>query len=110
MGLQKLLPCVGLQEPDLNKRSKIDYLKHSSNEWSRVGQFADLLSVGTLLLSPIPKIMYAIFLVRRRGSASILFRSRLDRASSSHPSHRNSPQVLILSRWEIENIVILNQH
>jgi hypothetical protein len=38
---------MGLQEPDLSKRAKIDYLKLSSIEWSRVGQFADLLSVRT---------------------------------------------------------------
>jgi hypothetical protein len=38
---------MGLQELDLSKRAKIDYLKLSSNEWSRVGQFADLLSVCT---------------------------------------------------------------
>jgi hypothetical protein len=36
---------MGLQEPDLSKRAKIDYLMLTSNEWSRVGQFADLLSV-----------------------------------------------------------------
>jgi hypothetical protein len=64
---------MGLQEPDLSKHLKIDYLKLSSKEWSRVGQFADLLSVGALLLSPMPKIIYATYLVRQRGSASILF-------------------------------------
>jgi hypothetical protein len=41
--LQKLLPCVGLQEPDLIKRSKIDYCETLFlNEWSRVGHCAKL--------------------------------------------------------------------
>ena len=42
---------MGLQESDLSKRAKIDYLKLTSNEWSRVGQFADLLSVHTFYIS-----------------------------------------------------------
>ena len=40
---------MGLQEPDLSKRAKIDYLQLSTDEWMRVGQFADLLSVCELL-------------------------------------------------------------
>ena len=36
---------MGRQERDLAKRAKIDFLQLSSTEWSRVGQFADLLSV-----------------------------------------------------------------
>ena len=36
---------MGLQEPVLTKRAKIDYLRLLSDEWTRVGQFADLLSV-----------------------------------------------------------------
>jgi hypothetical protein len=36
---------MGLQESNLSKRAKIDCLKLSPTEWSRVGQFADLLSV-----------------------------------------------------------------
>ena len=36
---------MGLQERDLAKRAKIDYLRLTSEEWIRVGQFADLLSV-----------------------------------------------------------------
>jgi hypothetical protein len=45
---------MGLQEPDLGRRAKIDYLKLSLNEWSHVGQFADLLSVCAF------QILYAI--------------------------------------------------
>jgi len=45
---------MGLQEPDLSRRAKIDYMKLSLNEWSRVGQFADLLSVCAF------QILYAI--------------------------------------------------
>jgi len=41
---------MGLQERDLSKRAKIDYLRLSSTEWTRVGQFADLLSVRIFLL------------------------------------------------------------
>jgi hypothetical protein len=37
---------MGLQEPDLSKRAKIDCLKLSPTEWSRVGQFAVPFSVG----------------------------------------------------------------
>jgi hypothetical protein len=36
---------MGLQERDLAKRAKIDYLRLTSDEWTHVGQFADLLSV-----------------------------------------------------------------
>jgi len=36
---------MGLQERDLTKRAKIDYLRLTPNEWTHVGQFADLLSV-----------------------------------------------------------------
>jgi hypothetical protein len=36
---------MGLQERDLTKRAKIDYLRLTPAEWTRVGQFADLLSV-----------------------------------------------------------------
>ncbi|KAN0120573.1 Ribonuclease H-like domain containing protein [Russula decolorans] len=35
---------MGLQERDLEKRAKIDYLRLTPAEWTRVGQFADLLS------------------------------------------------------------------
>jgi hypothetical protein len=37
---------MGLQERDLTKRAKIDYLRLTSVEWTHVGQFADLLSVS----------------------------------------------------------------
>jgi hypothetical protein len=36
---------MGLQEPNLSKRAKIDYLRLTADEWIRVGKFADLLSV-----------------------------------------------------------------
>ena len=36
---------MGLQERDLAKRAKIDYLRLTGAEWTRVGHFADLLSV-----------------------------------------------------------------
>jgi hypothetical protein len=36
---------MGLQERNLSKRAKIDNLRLSTEEWTRVGQFADLLSV-----------------------------------------------------------------
>ena len=36
---------MGLQERDLTKCAKIDCLRLAPNEWTRVGQFADLLSV-----------------------------------------------------------------
>lgn len=36
---------MGLQEQDLMRHAKIDYLRLTSTEWLRVGQFADLLSV-----------------------------------------------------------------
>ncbi|KIM87794.1 hypothetical protein PILCRDRAFT_85648 [Piloderma croceum F 1598] len=36
---------MGLQERDLAKRAKIDYLRLTSDKWTHVGQFADLLSV-----------------------------------------------------------------
>src|SRR5882762_11905853 len=36
---------MGLQEPNLSKRAKIDYLRMTADEWIRVGKFADLLSV-----------------------------------------------------------------
>jgi hypothetical protein len=42
---------MGLQERDLAKRAKIDYLRLTSAEWMRVGQFADLLSVCSLYTS-----------------------------------------------------------
>jgi hypothetical protein len=37
---------MGLQERDLAKRAKIDYLRLTTAEWLHVGQFADLLSVS----------------------------------------------------------------
>lgn len=40
---------MGLQERDLEKRAKIDYLRLTPAEWSRIGQFADLLSVQMTL-------------------------------------------------------------
>ena len=42
---------MGLQEPDLSKHAKIDYLTLTSNEWSCVGQFVDLLSVHLFYIS-----------------------------------------------------------
>lgn len=42
---------MGLQEPDLTKRAKIDCLRLSPEEWERVGKFADLLSVGLVFIS-----------------------------------------------------------
>lgn len=33
---------MGLQERDLMKWAKIDYLRLTPNEWTHVGQFADL--------------------------------------------------------------------
>ena len=36
---------MGLQQHNLMKRAKIDYLRLTPNEWTHVGQFADLLSV-----------------------------------------------------------------
>jgi len=36
---------MGLQEPNLSKRAKIDYLQLTADEWICVGKFADLLSV-----------------------------------------------------------------
>jgi len=42
---------LGLQEPNLSKCAKIDYLKLTLNEWSHVGQFADLLSVHAFYIS-----------------------------------------------------------
>jgi len=41
---------MGLQEQDLGKRAKIDYLRLTPAEWTRVGQFADLLSVRMTFL------------------------------------------------------------
>jgi len=35
---------MGRQEQDLSKRAKIDFLQLTSAEWTRVGQFTDLLS------------------------------------------------------------------
>jgi hypothetical protein len=40
---------MGLQERDLDKRAKIDYLRLTPAEWTCVGQFADLLSVRMTL-------------------------------------------------------------
>jgi hypothetical protein len=40
---------MGLQEQDLEKRVKIDYLRLTPAEWTCVGQFADLLSVWMTL-------------------------------------------------------------
>ena len=37
---------MGLQERDLTKHAKIDYLRLTSVEWTHVSQFADLLSVS----------------------------------------------------------------
>lgn len=35
---------MGHQEQNLSKRAKIDFLQLMSAEWTRVGQFTDLLS------------------------------------------------------------------
>ena len=41
---------MGLQEHDLRKCAKINYLMLTPAEWTRVGQFADLLSVRASLV------------------------------------------------------------
>lgn len=42
---------MGVQERNLAKRAKIDYLRLTSTEWARAGKFADLLSVCSVSYS-----------------------------------------------------------
>ena len=53
---------VGRQERDLAKRAKIDFLQLSEVEWTRVGQFADILSVRSFLY--IRSLLIIICIVR----------------------------------------------
>jgi hypothetical protein len=88
-------------------RNPIDSLRLSANEWARVGQFADLLSVrgcSILLLlpwCPCVSLIDKFCAVCRRSSTSFLLRTRLYIASCN-PCARNTSQGLVISFREIK--------
>ena len=43
---------IGREEPDFNKRAKIDALKLSNEEWSHVESFTDLLKASLTIYHP----------------------------------------------------------
>ena len=100
---------MGLRERDLGKRAKIDYLRLTPAEWTRVGQFADLLSVRMTFLCTKIHLIICTFVSMRtllnRRSRLMLVQRFILLFRHSRPSTR--PGLLVRDG---QSMLVLHQH
>jgi hypothetical protein len=100
---------MGLQERDLGKRAKIDYLRLTPAEWTRVDQFADLLSVRMTFLCTKIHLIICTFvsmrmLLNRRSRLMLVQHFILP---FWHLRHSTSPGLLVRDG---QSMLVLHRH